>query len=120
MSSEFLKREAAEKAYGVSIEKDRTLMRLEEMKFLTTSTKDLLQESGAEDEDYYNMALLDYEAETEVCSGKRYMTYRSSSFNTYFGEASINLNVDVCDDEKDEVEEIRRAIGGDKARHSMK
>ncbi|GJR70308.1 hypothetical protein Tco_0016373 [Tanacetum coccineum] len=42
MSSEFLlKREAAEKAYEASKEKDRTLMRLDEMKFLATSTKDL-------------------------------------------------------------------------------
>nr|GEZ44738.1 hypothetical protein [Tanacetum cinerariifolium]GEZ54295.1 hypothetical protein [Tanacetum cinerariifolium] len=36
-----LKQEAAEKAYEVSKEKDRMVMRLEEMKFLAISTKDL-------------------------------------------------------------------------------
>ncbi|GKD62541.1 hypothetical protein Tco_1300050, partial [Tanacetum coccineum] len=36
-------------------------------------------------------------------SGKRYKTPGSSSFNTESGEASINLNVDVGDDEEDEV-----------------
>ncbi|GKC60654.1 hypothetical protein Tco_1088252 [Tanacetum coccineum] len=90
------------------------------------------QESGSRDEDYYNRALLDYEAkhgmsftprhcwkvlkgslkwmETEVPkflsnpqASKRYKTSGSSYFNTEFGDASINLNVDVGDDEKDEV-----------------
>nr|GEV36374.1 hypothetical protein [Tanacetum cinerariifolium] len=42
MTYEFrLKREAVEKAYEVSKEKDRTVIRLEEMKFLAISTKDL-------------------------------------------------------------------------------
>ncbi|GKC90831.1 hypothetical protein Tco_1151480 [Tanacetum coccineum] len=36
-----LKREAAEAAFEVAKEKDRTVMRLEEMKFLAISTKDL-------------------------------------------------------------------------------
>ncbi|GJT01328.1 hypothetical protein Tco_0822497 [Tanacetum coccineum] len=36
-----LKREAIEKAFKVAKEKDRTVMRLEEMKFLAISTKDL-------------------------------------------------------------------------------
>ncbi|GKB29953.1 hypothetical protein Tco_0869354, partial [Tanacetum coccineum] len=36
-----LKREAAERAFEAQAEKDRTLMRLEELRFLTTSTKDL-------------------------------------------------------------------------------
>ncbi|GKD76281.1 hypothetical protein Tco_1334563 [Tanacetum coccineum] len=36
-----LKREAAERAFEAQAEKDRTLMRLEELKFLATSTKDL-------------------------------------------------------------------------------
>nr|GEU88526.1 zinc finger BED domain-containing protein RICESLEEPER 2-like [Tanacetum cinerariifolium] len=53
-------------------------------------------------------------------SGKRYKTTRSSSFNTESEEASINLNVDVGDDEEDEVKEIRRPTGRDKARGSMK
>ncbi|GJW90191.1 hypothetical protein Tco_0167744 [Tanacetum coccineum] len=35
------KREAAERAFEAQAEKDRTLMRLEELRFLATSTKDL-------------------------------------------------------------------------------
>ncbi|GJX64051.1 hypothetical protein Tco_0298394 [Tanacetum coccineum] len=93
-------------------------------------------ESGASDEDYYARALVDYEAKTgttfklrhfwEVlkCSpkwiqskvpkfsaksgggSKRYKSSGSSSFNTEYGEASINLNAIVGDDEEDEVQEI--------------
>ncbi|GKG06897.1 hypothetical protein Tco_0329866, partial [Tanacetum coccineum] len=37
---------------------------------------------------------------------KRYKSSGSSSFNTEFGEASINLNANVGDDEEDEVHEI--------------
>nr|GFA75942.1 hypothetical protein [Tanacetum cinerariifolium] len=36
-----LKREAAERGFETQAEKDRTLMRLEELRFLATSTKDL-------------------------------------------------------------------------------
>nr|GFA81948.1 hypothetical protein [Tanacetum cinerariifolium] len=36
-----LKRKAAERAFEAQAEKDRTLMRLEELRFLATSTKDL-------------------------------------------------------------------------------
>nr|GFB16378.1 hypothetical protein [Tanacetum cinerariifolium] len=36
-----LKREAAEMAFEAQAKKDRTLMRLEELRFLATSTKDL-------------------------------------------------------------------------------
>nr|GEZ85391.1 hypothetical protein [Tanacetum cinerariifolium] len=36
-----LKREAGEKAFEVSKEKDRTITRLEELRFLALSTKDL-------------------------------------------------------------------------------
>nr|GEX44442.1 hypothetical protein [Tanacetum cinerariifolium] len=36
-----LKRKAAERAFEVQANKDRTLMRLEELMFLDTSTKDL-------------------------------------------------------------------------------
>nr|GEV21736.1 endopeptidase, NLPC/P60 domain, LRAT-like domain protein [Tanacetum cinerariifolium] len=43
-----LKREAAEAAFEVAKEKDRTVMRLEEMKFLAISTKDL-----SEDDTYF-------------------------------------------------------------------
>ncbi|GJR76277.1 glutathione S-transferase T3-like protein [Tanacetum coccineum] len=109
-----------------------------------------LQESGASDEDYYAMALVDYEAETgttfklrhcwEILKGspkwmqsevpkfaaksgegsKRYKTSGSSSFNIESGEASINLNANVGDDEEDEVQEIRRPIGRDKAKDVAK
>ncbi|GJW36529.1 hypothetical protein Tco_0059449 [Tanacetum coccineum] len=41
-----LKREAAEKAYEVSKEKDRTMMRSEEMKFLAISKKDLSEDDA--------------------------------------------------------------------------
>ncbi|GJU86321.1 putative reverse transcriptase domain-containing protein [Tanacetum coccineum] len=96
-----------------------------------------LQEDGASDEDYYVRALVDYETETvttfklrhcwDILKGspkwmqsevpkfsaksregsKRYKTSWSSSFNTESGEASINLNANVGDDEEDEVQEIR-------------
>ncbi|GKE20589.1 hypothetical protein Tco_1432101 [Tanacetum coccineum] len=47
MSSKFrLKREAAENGYEASKEKDRTLTRLEEMKFLATSMKDLSEDDA--------------------------------------------------------------------------
>nr|GEX28397.1 hypothetical protein [Tanacetum cinerariifolium] len=36
-----LKRKAAEKAFEAQAEKDRTLIRLEELRFLATSTKEL-------------------------------------------------------------------------------
>nr|GEV83597.1 hypothetical protein [Tanacetum cinerariifolium] len=36
-----MKREAAERAFEAQAEKDRTLMRLEKLRFLATSTKDL-------------------------------------------------------------------------------
>ncbi|GJY73124.1 mitochondrial fission 1 protein A-like protein, partial [Tanacetum coccineum] len=41
-----LKREAAEKAFEVAKEKDRTVMRLEEKKFLAISTKDLSEDDA--------------------------------------------------------------------------
>ncbi|GJW99622.1 hypothetical protein Tco_0183536 [Tanacetum coccineum] len=41
-----LKRQATEKAYEVSKEKDRTVMRLEKMKFLAISTKDLSEDDA--------------------------------------------------------------------------
>ncbi|GJZ15428.1 hypothetical protein Tco_0551105 [Tanacetum coccineum] len=80
-----------------------------------------VQESGAGDEDYYARALLDYEAEhgmqfTLHHCWERYKTSGSGSFNTESGDASINLNVDVGDDGEDEVQELRRPIGRDKAK----
>ncbi|GKC02437.1 glutathione S-transferase T3-like protein [Tanacetum coccineum] len=106
----------------------------------------MAQESGAGDEDYFNKALLDYEAEFglpftlrhcwEVLkyspkwlkqvvpkyskSSKKSKTSGSSSFNTESGDASINLNVDAGDDDENEVQEIPRTMGRDKARGSKK
>ncbi|GKC80415.1 hypothetical protein Tco_1131189 [Tanacetum coccineum] len=51
---------------------------------------------------------------------KRSKTSRSSSFNTESGDASINLNVDAGDDDGDEVQELQRQIGRDKAKGSKK
>nr|GEY35334.1 hypothetical protein [Tanacetum cinerariifolium] len=81
-----------------------------------------VQGSGAGDEDYFAMALLDHEAEHEMsftlchCRSKRYKTYGSSSSNTESGDASINSNVHVGNDEEDGVKELRRLMGRDKAK----
>ncbi|GKD73550.1 RNA-directed DNA polymerase, eukaryota [Tanacetum coccineum] len=101
--------------------------------------------SGARDKDYLANALLDYEAEYGVpftlrhCwevlrkslkwmdgevlkfdgkkkDAKRYKTSRSSSFNIEPRDASINLNVDVGDDEEDGVQVGERPIGNDKVK----
>nr|GEY11745.1 hypothetical protein [Tanacetum cinerariifolium] len=77
------------------------------------------QLSGAVDEDYYAMALLDYEVEhgmTFTLPSKRHNTFGSNSFNTEYENTCINLNVDVGDDEEDEVQELRRPMGWDKAK----
>ncbi|GKC63281.1 zinc finger BED domain-containing protein RICESLEEPER 2-like protein [Tanacetum coccineum] len=109
-----------------------------------------LREIGASDEDYYARALVDYEAEIgttfklrhcwKILKGspkwmqsevpkfaakfrggsKRYKSSQSSSFNTEFEKASINLNANVSDDEEDEVKEIRRPMGRDKAKNAAK
>ncbi|GJU68253.1 zinc finger BED domain-containing protein RICESLEEPER 2-like protein [Tanacetum coccineum] len=47
---------------------------------------------------------------------KRYNTSGSSSFNTESGDASINLSVDVGDNEEDEVHKLARPMGRDKAK----
>ncbi|GJY46644.1 hypothetical protein Tco_0435707 [Tanacetum coccineum] len=47
---------------------------------------------------------------------KRYKSSGSSSFNPDYGNASINLNVDDGDEEEDEVQEVERLIGMDKAK----
>ncbi|GJW22806.1 hypothetical protein Tco_0033428 [Tanacetum coccineum] len=47
---------------------------------------------------------------------KRHKSTGSSSFNTESGEASINLNTNVDDNDEDEVQEIQRPEGRDKAR----
>nr|GFA35983.1 hypothetical protein [Tanacetum cinerariifolium] len=105
----------------------------------------MAQESGAGDKDYVQRAMIHYEVETEIpfklrhCwevlkdhpkwqeialpkiltgfgGSKRHKSSGSSSFNTESGKASINLNTNVGDNDEDEVHEIRRAEGRDKAR----
>ncbi|GJW85755.1 glutathione S-transferase T3-like protein [Tanacetum coccineum] len=58
-------------------------------------------------------------------SNKRHKSSGSSSFNTESGDASINLNNTVAGDDEvvaddDEVQEIRRPVGRDKARAAAK
>ncbi|GJT78982.1 glutathione S-transferase T3-like protein [Tanacetum coccineum] len=109
----------------------------------------MAQESGAEDEDYVQRAIIHYEIKiglpfklrhcweilkdrpkwqeiaipkfaTESGGSKRRKSSGSSSFNTESGEASINLNTNVGDNNEDEVQEIRRPEGRDKARAAGK
>ncbi|GJV21183.1 hypothetical protein Tco_1370203 [Tanacetum coccineum] len=110
----------------------------------------MAQESEASDEDYINMALIHYQAETgntfkyrhywEVLKdspkwntqellkfatesergSKRHKSSSSSSFNIEFGDASINLNTNVGDNDEDEVQEIPQTMGRDKARAAGK
>nr|GEY65037.1 hypothetical protein [Tanacetum cinerariifolium] len=51
---------------------------------------------------------------------KRHKSSGSSSFNTESGDVSINLNTNAGDNDKDEVQEIRRTIGRDNARAARK
>ena len=51
---------------------------------------------------------------------KRYKLSGSSSFNPEFGDASINLNNDSGDDDEDEVQEVQRPVGKDKAKSLKK
>nr|GEY64029.1 hypothetical protein [Tanacetum cinerariifolium] len=105
----------------------------------------MAQESGAGDEDYIQTTMIHYEVETEIpfkllhCwevlkdrpkwqeialpkfstgsgGSKRHKSSGSSLFNTESGEASINLNTNVGDNDEDEVQKIRRPEGRDKAR----
>nr|GEZ01200.1 hypothetical protein [Tanacetum cinerariifolium] len=108
------------------------------------------RESVAGDEDYIHKSLLDYEAEfgqqlhfvilwrfkTQSESPKWWeqevpkflkpnaskisKTSRSSSFNTESENASFNLNVDAEDDDENEMHEVPRPIGRDKAKGSKK
>ncbi|GJW48888.1 hypothetical protein Tco_0080534 [Tanacetum coccineum] len=71
-------------------------------------------ESGVEDEDYVQKG-----------SNKRHKSFGSSSFNTESGDASINLNNIIAGDDEvvaddDEVLEIQRPVGRDKARAAAK
>ncbi|GJT33388.1 putative reverse transcriptase domain-containing protein [Tanacetum coccineum] len=103
------------------------------------------EESGARDADYVQRVMIHYEIETEIpfkfrhcweilkdrpkwqeiaipkfstesAGSKRHKSSSSSSFNTESGEAIINLNTNVGDNDEDEVQEIRRLEGRDKPR----
>ncbi|GJV26523.1 hypothetical protein Tco_1379218 [Tanacetum coccineum] len=75
-----------------------------------------LQESGASDQDYYARALVDYEVET----GTTFKLYHCWEILKESVEASINLNAKIGNDEEDEVQEIQRPIGRDKAKDAAK
>nr|GEV93973.1 hypothetical protein [Tanacetum cinerariifolium] len=53
-------------------------------------------------------------------ASKRSKTSGSTSFNTESGDASFNLNVDAGDEDENEVQEVPRLIGRDKAKGSKK
>ncbi|GJY46046.1 hypothetical protein Tco_0435109, partial [Tanacetum coccineum] len=74
-------------------------------------------ESGASDKDCINRAMIHYQSEG---GSKRHKSSGSSSFNTKSGDASINLNTNVGDNDGDGMQEIRRTIGKDKARAARK
>ncbi|GJS49916.1 hypothetical protein Tco_0600037 [Tanacetum coccineum] len=108
----------------------------------------MTQVSGVGDEDYFQREMIHYQAETglpfkfrhcwdvskdsskfqEIAFpnfntgservSRRHKSSGSSSFNTEFGDASINLYTNVVDE--DEVQEIRRPGGRDKARAAGK
>ncbi|GKC01847.1 gamma-glutamyltranspeptidase 1 [Tanacetum coccineum] len=108
-------------------------------------------ESGAGDEDYIQKALIHYQIDTDIpfklrhyweilkdhpklqeiaiptfntgseVSRKRHKSSGSSSFNAESGEASINLNTNVGDNDEDDVPEIpQRPQGRDKAKAAGK
>ncbi|GJS00514.1 glutathione S-transferase T3-like protein [Tanacetum coccineum] len=82
-----------------------------------------LQESGASDADYYTRALMNYEAKTETTFKLRHclkILKDSPKWMKKSGEASINQNANVGDDDEDEVQEIRRPMGRDKAKDAVK
>nr|GEZ83052.1 hypothetical protein [Tanacetum cinerariifolium] len=60
------------------------------------------------------------ENERSEGSSKRHKSTGSNSFNTESGEASINLNSNVGDNNEDDVQEIRRPDGKDKAKAAGK
>nr|GEY38463.1 hypothetical protein [Tanacetum cinerariifolium] len=86
-----------------------------------SSVMRMAQESGAGDEDYVQKAMVHYQAETGLPLNfrisKRHKSSGSSSFNTESRDASINLNNIVADDE---VQEIQRPGGRDKAKAAAK
>nr|GEY07064.1 hypothetical protein [Tanacetum cinerariifolium] len=68
--------------------------------------------SGTGYEDYYARELLDYVAE----HGMPFTLLHFWEVLKEYGDASINLNVDVGDDRENEVQELRRPIGRDKSK----
>ncbi|GKB31739.1 gamma-glutamyltranspeptidase 1 [Tanacetum coccineum] len=114
--------------------------------FLDSLQDNIGQESGVGDTDYVQREMIHYEIETglpfklrhcweilidhpkwqEIAipnfntgsegGSKRHKSSGSSSFSTESGKASINLNTTVGDNDEDEVQEIRRSEGKDKAR----
>ncbi|GKC19287.1 hypothetical protein Tco_1021437 [Tanacetum coccineum] len=73
------------------------------------------QENVADRPKWQEIAIPNFNTRLEGGS-KRHKSSGSSSFNTESGEASINLNTNVGDNDEDEVQEIRRPEGRDKAR----
>nr|GEU60583.1 zinc finger, CCHC-type [Tanacetum cinerariifolium] len=67
------------------------------------------EESGAEYEDYIQMAMMHYEIQTEIPfvlrseGSKRHKSSGSSLFNTESGKANINLNTIIGDTDEDEI-----------------
>ncbi|GJR53321.1 hypothetical protein Tco_1403842 [Tanacetum coccineum] len=82
-----------------------------------TNVLHMAQDSRVGDEDYFNKALEQIVPKYLNPNGaKKSKTFGSSSFNTEFGDASFNLNVDAGDEDENEVREISRPMGRDKAR----
>nr|GEV46037.1 hypothetical protein [Tanacetum cinerariifolium] len=75
----------------------------------------MAQESGAGDEDYIQKAMIHYQAECSQGSSKRQNSSGSSSFNAESGDASMNLNNTI--NNEDDVQEIRRPDGRDKSKN---
>nr|GEX14466.1 hypothetical protein [Tanacetum cinerariifolium]GEX14471.1 hypothetical protein [Tanacetum cinerariifolium] len=71
------------------------------------------QESGAGDEDYVQKAMIHYEVETRIPFKLRHCW---KVLKDQSEKASINLNTNVGNNDEDEVQEIRRPEGRDKAR----
>nr|GEX08810.1 retrovirus-related Pol polyprotein from transposon TNT 1-94 [Tanacetum cinerariifolium] len=86
-----LKREAIEAAFGVAKEKDRTVMRLEEMKVLAISTKDLL-----EDDAYFIE-----EQKKAICSGTPEVTPEKKLYAYYMSP---------CTKRGDHIDEFNKLI----------
>ncbi|GJR64249.1 hypothetical protein Tco_0010314 [Tanacetum coccineum] len=80
------------------------------------STRNLQKRSVQSDDAPLQIAWTTKEDIASVGGSKRHKSSGSSSFNTKSGDASINLNTNIGDNDEDEVQEIRRPGGRDKAR----